>query len=283
VTPTAEIKLPKPETRSELAAFLGRAAVDGFRNRRLFRDVERFFFLIGYTRSGSTLLGSLLNAHPEMVIAHEADIMRFVRPGITRNQLFAILLERDRQFAAIGRKWSGFDYAVQGHGQGTFSRLRVIGDKHADKAAQHLRNDPGRLDRLRSVVRVPIRAVHLVRNPFDTIASIARNREFPLSSAIPIYRGFGKAVDDVRNQLAADELLEMRYEAITADTIGSLSSILAFLGIEASEDYLNDCAALVDAQGRPGRRTFEWPSIERREVEKLIAARPVLAGYTFAE
>ncbi|MGB7053366.1 MAG: sulfotransferase [Acidimicrobiales bacterium] len=243
--------------------------------------MESFFFLIGYTRSGSTLLGSLLNAHPEMVIAHEADIMRYVRPGITRNQLFAILLTRDRQFAAIGRKWSGFDYAVQGHGQGTFGRLRVIGDKHADKAAQHLHNDPGRLDRLRAVVRVPIRAVHLVRNPFDTIASIARNRELPLSSAIAIYRGFGVAVDDVLNRLDADELLEIRYETFTADTVRSLSSILGFLGVGAPGDYLNACAALVDSEGRPGRRTFEWPSTERRRVEDLIAARPVLAGYTF--
>lgn len=268
-------------TRLELAAFLGRAAVDGWRYRRVFRDVECFFFLVGYTRSGSTLLGSLLNAHPEMVIAHEADIMRYVRPGITRDQLFAILLDRDRQFAAIGRKWSGFDYAVQGHDQGTFARLRVIGDKHADKAAQHLHNDPRRLDRLRSVVRVPIRAVHLVRNPYDTIASIARNRELPLARAIGIYRAFGVAVDDVLSRLGADELLEIRYETITADTVGSLSSIFGFLGVEASDDYLKDCAALVDSAGRPGHRAFAWPSIERRKVEELIAARPVLAGYTF--
>ncbi len=255
--------------------------MDGLRNHRVFRDVECFFFLVGYTRSGSTLLGSLLNAHPEMVIAHEADMMRYVRPGITHDQLFAILLNRDQQFAAIGRKWTGFDYGVQGHCQGSFDRLRVIGDKHADKAAQRLHNDPGRLDRLRSVVRVPIRAVHVVRNPFDTIASIARNRELPLSSAIGIYRGFGVAVDDVLRRLGSDELLQIHYETMIADAIGALLGVLGFLGVEASDNYLKDCAALVDSTGRQGRRAFEWPSSERREVEEIIAARPVLARYTF--
>ncbi len=276
-------QLAKPKSRPELARFVGRATLEGFRHRRAFRDVERFFFLVGYPRSGSTLIGSLLNAHPEMVIAHEADSLRYVRPGITRNQLFAILLERDREFAAVERRWNGFDYSLPGLDQGRFTRLRVIGDKHAGRAARRLRDDPGLLDRLRAVAGVPIRVLHMTRNPFDNIASIARNRELPLAQAIEIFRDLGVAVDGVRAQLAPQELLDVAYESILRDPGGEISAILSFIGVGASAEYISSCATIVDRGGGRGRATVEWSTDERGQVEEIVASRPVLAGFRFED
>ncbi len=274
-------QLAKPRSRPALARFVGRATLEGFRHRRDFRDVERFFFLVGYPRSGSTLIGSLLNAHPEMVIAHEADSLRFVRPGISRNQLFAMLLERDREFASVERRWNGFDYSLPGLDQGRFTRLRVIGDKHAGRAARRLRDDPGLLDRLRALAGVPIRVLHIARNPFDNIASIARNRELPVAQAIEIYRDLGLAVDGVRARLAPDELCDVTYESILREPRGEISAILSFIGVGASAEYLSSCASLVDGDGHRGRAAVEWSADERRQVEEMVGSRPALAGYRF--
>src|SRR5687767_7508658 len=49
--------------------------------------VSSYVFFVGYPRSGHSLVGSLLDAHPDMAIAHEMDALRFVR-GYSRNQLF---------------------------------------------------------------------------------------------------------------------------------------------------------------------------------------------------
>ncbi len=276
-------QLTKPKSRPELARFVGRATLEGFRHRRDFRDVERFFFLVGYPRSGSTLIGSLLNAHPEMVIAHEADSLRFVRPGITRNQLFAMLLERDREFDSVQRRWNGFDYSLPGLDQGRFTRLRVIGDKHAGRAARRLRDDAGLLDRVRAVAGVPIRVLHIARNPFDNIASIARNRELPVAQAIEIYRDLGLAVDEVRARLAPDELRDVTYESILREPSGEISAILSFIGVGASAQYLSSCASLVEDDGHRGRAAVEWSADERRQVEEMARSRPVLAGYRFED
>ena len=275
--------LRRPATRAEFASFFGRATLDGFRYRRAFRDVERFFFLLGYARSGSTLFGSVLNAHPEMVIAHEADAFRYLRPGVTRNQLYAILLDRDRRFEIVGRHHHGFDYAVPGYGQGHFSRLRVIGDKHAGQATKRLGEDPRLLTRLRGLVGVPIRSVHLVRNPFDNIASNATNRRLPVSQCIEIYRQRGTAVDKVRVDFAPDELLDLRYEDFVADPSRWLRTVCRFVGVDAPDPYIGACAAVMDADGRKSRYRVEWSAEERHEVEALIASRPVLQGYTFDE
>jgi hypothetical protein len=266
-------------TRLELASFMGKASVQALRHRRDFASVRHVFFLVGYPRSGSTLIGSMLNAHPEMVIAHESDLFRYVRRGVSRNQLFAILLLRDQQFAEVDRQWNGFDYAVGDQGQ--FARLHVIGDKHAGRAARRLHEDTSLLDRFRHVVGVPIRSLHIVRNPYDNIASIAHNRDLPLSRAIDIYRRLGVAVDDVRTRLRPEELFEVRYEAFTADPANWLTDICHFAGVEVTPSYVTACAALADPGGRRSRTRFEWSPFEREEVEHLIESRPVLAGYRF--
>jgi hypothetical protein len=225
----------------------------------------------------------MLNAHPEMVIAHESDLFRYVRPGITRNQLFAILLRRDQQFAGVDRRWNGFDYALdQGH-QGRFVRLRIIGDKHAGRAARRIHEDPALLDRLRKVVKVPIRVLHIVRNPYDNVASIAHNRDLPLGRAIEIYRDLGVAVDDVRGRLRPDELLELRYEEFTKDPSTSLKDLCGFIGVDAPDEYVEACAALADSDGRRSRSRFEWSDPQRQAMEEIVASRPVLRGYTFDE
>lgn len=282
MTPEPDLQMMrKPMTRTEIATFFGRATIDGVKNRRAFRDVERFCFLVGYPRSGSSLIGSLLNAHPEVMIAHEADALRYVRAGVTRNLLFAILMERDRQFASIGRQWNGFDYDLPGLDQGRFSRLRVIGDKKAEITANRLHTHPSRLDRLRTLVGVPIRAIHIVRNPFDTIASLVRNRGIPVPMAIDRYRNLGGAVDEVRGRLASDELLDLRYEGFIQEPTPHLRDVCRFLNVEATDGYVHTCVSRVDAAGRRGRSTIEWSAEERRQVEKIIASRPMLQGYSF--
>ena len=218
-----------------------------------------------------------------MVIAQEVDCLRYVRPGITRNALFAMVLLRDRQFATIDRSYHGFEYSVADGDQGRYTALRVIGDKHAGRAIRRLDSDPGLLDRTRGSVGVPIRVLHLLRNPFDNIASIARNRELPLASAIEIYRRLGDAVDKVRTRLDPGELFEIRYEQFVVDPAGSLRDVCRFIGVETTSRYLSSCGTLIDAGGRRGRHRAPWSPEEIRLVEDLIAARPCLAGYSFAD
>ena len=46
--------------------------------QRVFDDVEAFCVFIGYTRSGHSLVGSILDAHDEAVIAHEGRVFEVV-------------------------------------------------------------------------------------------------------------------------------------------------------------------------------------------------------------
>src|SRR5690349_21009491 len=66
--------------------------------RNLYGDVERFCLFVGYPRSGHSLIGSLLNAHHEVVIAHEMDAHKYIMRGFNRDQLYWHVLRQDERF-----------------------------------------------------------------------------------------------------------------------------------------------------------------------------------------
>jgi hypothetical protein len=252
-----------------------------------FADLERFCFFIGYARSGHTLVGAMLDAHPEVVIAHELDAVSCVRHHFTRAQLFALLLERDHRFGDMGWTWSGYQYEVPGQYQGRYERLRVLGDKRANSAALQLARWPELLDRIRHTVKVPIRVVHVTRNPYDNIATAARRHRFPstelsvLTQATNWYETSCDAVDRIRRMLEPSELLDIRYESFIEEPKVSLGELCRFVGVEPEASYLDACAGLIWPSAKRTRDDVEWSEEERRGVERLIERHELLGSYTF--
>src|SRR5215207_8273627 len=103
----------------------------GRENRRLFDGVETYCMFLGYPHSGHSLIGSLLDAHPNAIVAHELDALKFVRAGFGKHQLYELLLDNSRRFAQRRREWNGYGYEVPRQWQGRFNEVRVIGDKRA--------------------------------------------------------------------------------------------------------------------------------------------------------
>ena len=80
------------------------ARIKGTWPRRIYRrgrravglgQVRSFCLFIGYPRSGHSLVGSLLDAHPDIAIAHEVNVLGLVAGNdLDRRTLFHTLLRR---------------------------------------------------------------------------------------------------------------------------------------------------------------------------------------------
>jgi hypothetical protein len=272
--------LPDPRGKRQWARLYATSVLRARQNPD-FSNLERFCFFIGYARSGHTLVGTLLNAHPEVVIAHELDAVRFVRHGFRRPQLFSLLLQRDQQFGTMGRNWSGYKYEVPGQFQGRFEQLRVMGDKRARSSVLQIAQQPKLLDRLRTVVKVPIRVLHVTRNPFDNIATEARRHRMTLTQATAWYEQICRAVSVVRPLLDPSEMMDVRYETFASDTEAALSGICRFLNVEPEDAYLEACASIVWPNPNRTRDNVQWTHDERRGVELVIEKYDALHSYTF--
>jgi hypothetical protein len=274
-------RLAHPQRESDWFLHRVRATLESYRYRKAFDAVERYCFFAGYQRSGHSLIGSLLNAHPDIVIAHELGAVPYIEHGFTRNQLFSALLRRDRDFASLGRKWTGYEYAVANQHQGSFRRLRVIGDKFGGTTAVQLAENPKLLADLRRTVGVPIRVLHVTRNPFDNITTLAHRMHTSLAQATTRYGRLCHSVSVVTGMLEPGELLNVDYDAFVASPSAGLSDMCRFLNVDVDESYIRDCSAVVWPKTRRTRDSAEWSSADIAAVQSLLDSYPTLQHYSF--
>jgi hypothetical protein len=236
---------------------------------------------VGHPRSGHSLVGALLDAHPDMVVAHEADLLKYVAAGFRRDQLIALLVRRERARVAAGHiSGSGYSYAVPGQWQGRYRRLTVIGDKKGGRTTVRLAEDPGLLDRLGDAVRVPVRLVQVIRNPWDNIATMARRApRRSLADHVDTYFSLAATVDDVRAGVPADRFHAVRHEDVVADPRAMLAGLCRYLGVPVEPDHLDACAAVVFPQARRTRGDVDWTDALLARVDAGAARHGWLAGY----
>jgi hypothetical protein len=92
----------------------------GLKNRELFRDVETYCTSIGYSRSGKTLTSSLLDAHPNMIVADEVGAFLYIYAGFSRRQIYYLLLENSRAHTQAGQRSRWYSLKVRNQWQGKF-------------------------------------------------------------------------------------------------------------------------------------------------------------------
>jgi hypothetical protein len=246
--------------------------------------VEAVCLFVGYPRSGHSLVGSLLDAHPDVVIAHEAKaLQRVTRKRLSREELFALLLENSRGQAerAGGRRASGYSYVVPGQWQGRTRMLRVIGDKTGAKTTRTIGKTADALEDFERVVGVPVRLIHVVRNPYDVVARMALTRE---DGSIGSARERFARLASINGGLIAGgshPVLTIRHENVVRRPKEELAGACEFLGVEADDDYLDACASIVFESPNRTRSLVEWPPGEIEAVRDVIDRHSFLAGYDF--
>lgn len=120
---------------------------------------------IGHSRSGHSLIGTLLDAHPNIIIAHELAALHYIYARFSKRQIYYLLLERSRVFAQGRRTRGSYFYDVSNQWQGRYRKLQIIGDKHGEGATLRLQARPWLLQRLRDVIDERIKFIHVIRNP----------------------------------------------------------------------------------------------------------------------
>ena len=262
-----------------------RVSREGHEDGRTFEDVETFCMFIGYPRSGHSLVGSLLDAHPNAAIAHELNTLECVETGLDREHIFQLVLENSRRVAASGRRWEGYGYEVPNQWQGRFERLRVIGDKKGGASTRKLSSTPGILGRLSETIDIDIRFIHVVRNPYDNISSMFehRHRNQSLRTVIEDYLFLCATNSKIRERVGGDQVFDLRYEALVEAPEELLGDLCNFLDLEPTEDYLEDCAHLVFDSPRKTRYDVEWNAGTIAAVQEGIDRYESLRGYSYED
>ncbi len=263
------------------------SVIDATRMRTALRDVRTYLLFIGHGRSGHSIVGSLLDAHPEAIVSDELDAARFIARGFARDQVLALSVARSARQAAGDRRKAGrggrtYSYLVPGWSNGRFTRLRVVGDTRAGGTVHRFARDPRLLERIDARMRgLAVRYIHVVRNPYDNVSTMAVRRARALDDAIEGYFADCETLTRMRAAIGADRLLTIRHEDLIADPRAQLADACRFLGIEPSPDYLDAAAGILFASPSRSRESVEWPPELVGGVARQIDRFDFLAGYAF--
>jgi hypothetical protein len=276
------------------------------------RSCDTFVQFVGFPRSGHSLVGSVLDAHPGALIAHELDAVGLFDAGLSAAEVLALVRANTAAFEAHGRYWNGHCYAVPGGAGGDARRASVVGDKKGDWAVRRTRADPDLVDRMERRLS-PRRCVYVLvaRNPFDNVATMSMRKgrtydrlriaaadpqEFERSLAESRGRG---VTDTVRSDMVDDyadlcagvaalkartpaaRWIEVRHEDLIACPRACFAEIFARLDLANGSAVAERAAPIVADEVNRTRHRLDWPADLRARVDTLITEYDFLRGYRF--
>lgn len=248
---------------------------------RTISDIEKHCLFVGYPRSGHTLVASLLDAHPNIIISSGVDPLQYLERGFGHRQLFYMYFCQSRRFARTERKSGGYSYVVPNQWHGRFSALKVVGDKSGDLITDRLLHHPTQLDSLLRFPEVEHKFLHVIRNPYDNIATCAARNGVSLAAAADYYFALCETASAARRKIGEANWLDVWHEALIDDPRQWLLRLLAFLGQAPSEAYLRDCASIVYNVPHKSRHTAPWTPALIARVASQAKRFPYLARYAF--
>ncbi len=265
-----------------------------------FDESAKFLLFIGTPRSGHSVFGAILDAHPMAVVSHEVNALERIWEGVSGSELLGMILENSAAQAAAGRSQSDadhttaygqrseylpspqpyrFDYEVPGQYQGKVAGpLKVIGDKKGGGTTKILAERPYLLEGLREEVGLPLHLIHVVRDPYDNIATMARRTGASTRSQVDRYSWLYENVHSILDGTDSP-LLQVHYEDFVASPREGLGAICNWLGLDCEPDYVEACASIVYDKPNRSRFLVEWDGVAERAVEGIIERWPVLSRY----
>ena len=202
-------------------------------------------FLLGTQRSGTTLLGRMLSAHPDVFIKNELPMRTIFTPGATREDI-------ERNIDGIIKR----DMGKSIHELLRDERKSIWGLKDPELTTH--------LDALKQFLP-DARFVVITRDGRAVVNSYIENKWGLGTNA---YTGALRWRREVERQLAfkaeyPDKVFSLRYEDLILDQENSLRSLCDFLGLPFSELMINyaDQKSFV-SRNRENRHTFRAPDPE---------------------
>lgn len=270
--------------RAYILSVIGGLIMTGY-----FKKVRSYCMFIGYPRSGHSIIGALIDAHPNAIIGMQTDVLKLVEAGFSKRQIYYLAYVKSKQFTKIHDNiWSGYSYKVPDSFQGKFTDLLVIGDKQGAKSSIRLGNNPSLIQTLQSKTGCPVKMLHVVRNPFDVISTmylrnVSREINFDRQLLEHKIRLFLKKADINQRLIGQSELsiITIFHETFIENPRNELLRILRFLGLEVNKRYLDHCASIIYKEPHFSRSGFAWPEDLKRLLQDKLKDYSFLTHYEF--
>mmetsp|Transcript_33228 Transcript_33228/g.93160 ORF Transcript_33228/g.93160 Transcript_33228/m.93160 type:complete len:320 (+) Transcript_33228:72-1031(+) len=283
------------------------------RGESTYRNVTRFLLFVGHARTGHTLVGSIIDSHPNAIVANEADVLGRVlkKPeamvcgnGYTdcdqtdldkiRSFVTSVIVSNSKQNRNSGRFQTGYDYTIRVNKS---EIVLVLGDKKGGMTTSLLLKNNGslfdeRVSVLQRAFGVPVVFFHVLRNPFDMIATQAFRNQFGHKVHFDSFKNvsFDRITKAVKQFVAGEEAIaEMKkgkyevidffYEDLLDHTQKELERYAEVLNLPFSKLWRTEVEKLVYPTSHATRDLMAWPRDVYEVLKAFCEHVPLLSRY----
>lgn len=248
-------------------------------------NLKYFCMFIGYPYSGHSLVGSIIDAHPNAVISHELHIGRLVKKGYPKEKIFSMIILNSISFARHERTWNSYSYAIPDEWNGRFAEIKVIGDKKGGGSTKFFSKKAEIFDIVDSGFGVPVKYVHVMRNPFDIIATLYKKRKVSSPDKMgqmieKCLQHIGK-VEAIRLKVSPEHWQDIYHESLLSFPEGTISELFRFFGLETPSGFVENCMKLLYKNPHRSRFDIDWKEDEIAYVSAKLQGYERFAAYTF--
>ena len=303
-------------------------------------SVKVFVFFIGYARSGHSVIGGIMDAHPHIIIADEFMLFKkwsiFDESKSVENwssHLFNELYQSSYKGIISGnrspsRLRKGYTLHISSSWQGKYDEyVEVIGDKSGGMTTDQYRLHPQQFIRhyrmLKDKLKIPIKVIHVLRNPFDIITTyslykaggkyhkIYHNMTSPqflkqikmrynstnsdfveraieiVNPLLEVYTNLTlqrlQAATELIEVIGKGNVLEVHSYDLVYDPHETIKKVCNFVGVSAPDDYLQMCANKIYKSYSRTRDLVVWPTELINMVENRMKHYKMLNRYSFTD
>lgn len=258
--------------------------------KKRFDKIEKILIFIGHTRSGHTIVGSLLDAHPNITVATEAHLLDIIKHRhLTRWGLYYFLYTWSKWVSILlSNRSAGYSYSVENGFQGKSKGLKVIGDNKGRGSLLRIGENPKILDRLKEISGNDLKIIFSVRNPFDILTTQYIKSGGDIKNLD--YDRLVKKIDRYFHQTSAirDLIRSSKYsvklfyhESLIERPRMIITELLEYLSVPISDKYLASSSSIIFKNPKKTRNDINWPIDLKKRVESYCQETCFLKCYSF--
>ena len=271
--------------------------------------VKTFIFFIGFPHSGHSIVGSLLDSHPHIVVSHELNLFALLSYGKispTKQAIFNAIWKNTKQTVINGvraRNGKGYDLLVDDLYQGKYiNYIDVIGDKKGGATVDLLIKNRKKWSSIYDVLKslnLTLKVILVLRNPYDLIASTVLinhySREYSKIKQLNLTKKFSPdkinyeinryfrrhcAIVNAKKTYNLD-MIEIYGKDLVSDPRGTLLNLCNHLGVNCPNNYLDMCEKKLYKTESKTRRLIEWPDKQLKVIQEKIDKYDNLKCFSF--
>jgi hypothetical protein len=242
-------------------------------------NLNKFLLVVGNARSGTTLLGALLDGLSSVIMANETSASATLWKDYSGEEIIKQIFFKAENDYKNNRPSEGYEFAM-GTSPLNKKDVRVIGDKIFNPALIFLLGDHKLIPSLEERLKLPLFFINSNRNPFDVIATMHLRSGAPISNRIRWYFMHCEAIEGIHERVTSSRFLHSYHEGLLLDTENTMNKIYQFLDLPVMSDYLQCFKDYLFKEPKSTRNSVSWTKENIDAVYEGINRFSYLSRYT---